>query len=376
MGFTLGYSEKLSKTFTAKQENLNTFKGKMVYIPEGEFTMGHNNIPTGRGPFGQSLSAPEIQVKLDAFEMGATEVTNSQYVAYLNAALKQGKIVVQESNAGNGWIMTRVKESIPCWEVVGASGETYAGWMYIRLSPVQGLGRQLVPENVINRSWIIYNPDHQYFRVLRGFEDDPVTFVTWYGAYSFAEFYGLSLPTEAQWEYAALGGQDLEFPTDDGTMDCSKANFGCKSYNHGLPYPPGKDFGDPQEPDFAAYPTPAVTDSNRYPANPYGLFNMAGNLREWCLDWYDPGFYQKLAEKGGIAHNPVNLVGEDPPVKVQYDATQMFGRFTHDSRVTRGGTWNYPIVTTYSKRRMTSYPLRSNDHFGFRVVNNEPQEPR
>ncbi|MBW1863613.1 MAG: formylglycine-generating enzyme family protein, partial [Deltaproteobacteria bacterium] len=270
-------------------------------------------------------------------------------------------------------IMTRVKESVPCWEVVGAEGEKYAGWRYIMLSPIQGLGRSMAPEHVINRCWIIYNPDYDYFYVHMGFEGYPVSFVTWYGACAFSEFYGLSLPTEAQWEYAARGGQQLKYPTDDGTMDCSKANYACKSYNHGLPYPQGGEVGDPMEENYLAHATPAVIEGNRYPPNPFGLYNMAGNIQEWCMDWYDPKFYQRCVDEG-MVHNPVNLEGKDTPPEEQMklNAKSWAHDYQGDVRVFRGTGWNKPIGKTLSASRGGTYPLRANDHHGFRVVNNDP----
>jgi len=206
-----------------------------------------------------------------------------------------------------------------------------------------------------------------------GFENNPVSFVPWYGAHAFSEFYGLSLPTEAQWEYAARGGQQLKYPSDDGTMDCSKANYSCNSYNHGLPYPPGGEVGDPMEEDYLDYATPAVTEGNRYPPNPFGLYNMAGNIQEWCLDWYDPKFYQRCVDEG-IVHNPVNLEGKDTPPEEQMtlNAKSWAHDYKGDVRVFRGTGWNKPIGKTLSASRGGTYPLRANDHHGFRVVNNDP----
>ncbi|MBW1863457.1 MAG: SUMF1/EgtB/PvdO family nonheme iron enzyme [Deltaproteobacteria bacterium] len=349
-----------------------SFKGKMVDIPAGEFMMG-DDIPVGPGPLPKETerALPIHRVTLDAFEMGATQVTNAQYCDFLNAALYEEKIVVQKSNAGNGWLMTRVKESVPCWEVTGAESEPYAAWRYIMLSPVQGLGLYRAPEHVLSRSWILYDPNYEYFHVHMGFEDYAVSFVTWYGACAFSEFYGLSLPTEAQWEYAARGGQQLKYPTDDGTMDCSKANYGCNSYNHSLPFPPGGDVGDPLEEDYLDYATPAVTEGNRYPPNPFGLYNMAGNLKELCLDWYDPKFYQRCVDEG-MVHNPVNHDGEDPPAEVQMILTHDEHYYEKDVRAMRGAGMHQPIIRTLSASRGGTYPLRANDHHGFRVANNDP----
>ncbi|MBW1767405.1 MAG: SUMF1/EgtB/PvdO family nonheme iron enzyme [Deltaproteobacteria bacterium] len=116
------------------------------------------------------------------------------------------------------------------------------------------------------------------------------------------------------------------------------------------------------EENYIAYPAPAVTEGNRYAPNPFGLYNMAGNLKEWCLDWYDPKFYQKCVDEG-IVHNPVNLDGEDAP-----PAAQLAWGTDGDVRAIRGSAWNYPIVRTFSAARLPDFPLRANDHWGFRIA--------
>ena len=191
-----------------------------------------------------------------------------------------------------------------------------------------------------------------------GFEDWPAAFIRWYGAMAFAEYYGLSLPTEAEWEYTAHGGEQFRFATSDGTIGCDVANYKC--YN-----------GMRRE-IYAGVDTPDEYMGHRanvgsYPANPFGLFDLAGNVWEWCLDWYDADFYQYTVDNG-IIHNPVNLDGTEPPMEPGVAQGGPRGGYTHDARVTRGGSYQYHETTTESAYRSRLYPFRGNDHWGFRVV--------
>ena len=96
---------------------------------------------------------------------------------------------------------------------------------------------------------------------MSGYENWPASWVSWYGAMMYADYYGVDLPTEAEWEYAARAGQQLEYPTNDGSLSYSQANYGS--------------FSGTTDPEFLPYPSPV---GSIFQPNPFGLYNMAGNV--------------------------------------------------------------------------------------------------
>ena len=153
----------------------------------------------------------------------------------------------------------------------------------------------------------------------------PASFVKWYGAKAFTLFYDVDLPTEAQWEFAAQGGADFIYATANGDVigDGSSANW-----NH-LTENPSRGH---------------VLDVRLNEANPFGLYNMAGNVWEWTEDWYDADYYNNSND----STDPVNTL--DSGLKVR-----------------RGGSWNYHQTTLKSSARAKDEKFKGNDHFGFRI---------
>ena len=140
----------------------------------------------------------------------------------------------------------------------------------------------------------------------------PVVMVSWEDATAYAQWAGRQLPTEAQWEKAARGGTATAYPWG-AAFDAAKANYGG-----------------------------GTTPVGSYAPNGYGLYDMAGNVWEWCRDWYDLGWYAQMP-----ARDPVN----------ETQATY---------RVLRGGSWYYyPLHLRIAYRNRDTPGYRHVD-FGFR----------
>jgi formylglycine-generating enzyme required for sulfatase activity len=175
----------------------------------------------------------------------------------------------------------------------------------------------------------------------------PATFIKWHGAEAFAGYYGCNLPTEAQWEYASKGGLDFDFATADGTIDATKANYN----------------------EFGLHPdTGHVEAVKSYSPNPYGLYDMSGNVWEWCRDWYDPDYY---SDRPNPDYGPLNdslVIGTEEPIESSSFVGGPGQSYNGDARVKRGGSWNFHETSLNTAERERDYTWRGNDHFGFRIV--------
>jgi sulfatase modifying factor 1 len=144
-----------------------------------------------------------------------------------------------------------------------------------------------------------------------------------------ARFHGkrvFRLPTEAEWEYACRAGTQTPFNTGDCLDAGTEAN-----YNGSFPYT-----GCPSGP-LVGWTTPAGT----YPPNAFALYDMHGNVYEWCDDWY--GAYSG-------------------------DETDPVGQATGSERILRGGYWNYYALGCRSAYRVDTNPDNCQRSFGFRPV--------
>jgi formylglycine-generating enzyme required for sulfatase activity/class 3 adenylate cyclase len=163
----------------------------------------------------------------------------------------------------------------------------------------------------------------------------PVTWMDWQDAAAFCRWLTwsqegtFSLPSEAQWEYACRAGTISPFVTGT-TLEPDQANI---------------DFGDEQLVGL----TPPVRRVGGGVANGFGLFDMHGNVREWCWDWYDPDFY---AAEASSDPDPINEIAAE-------------------KRVVRGGSWATLAEGSRSASRDAALPESRDPTLGFRVIRTE-----
>jgi sulfatase modifying factor 1 len=271
---------------------------KMVLIPAGEFQMGtdKSEIPElVKFAENQNLlnvkassyedETPRHTVYVDAFYMDAYEVTNAQYKKFVQTKVRNEPI---------GWISenNKFRSSFKPWEDKNYNGD-----------------------------------------------DQPVVCVDWEDARAYADWAGKRLPTEAEWEYAARGGLAGKRYVwgDDWLPPKNSGNFADDIAKKVFPdWPAINGYND----DYA-YTAPVGS----FKPNGYGLYDMAGNVLEWCADWYDNKYYANSPKS-----NPA-------------------GSNSGERHILRGGSWYCynPIVLSVSYRGK-DYPIGRHGYGGFRCV--------
>jgi formylglycine-generating enzyme required for sulfatase activity len=255
----------LSSTSPALKE----IYSNLIPVAGGTFTMGCTDEQKDDC---QQNEQPPVKVSINNFLMGKTEVTNAQYVEFLNT------MKVDSSGMYNDNYMVHKKES----------------YYIMRIEYVDG-------------KW---QPEKDY-------ENNPIYCVTWYGANEYCQWAKCRLPTEAEWEYAARGGNKTQNNKYAGSNSIDEIAW----------------YGDNSD------------DRTHYVGekkpNELGLHDMSGNVYEWCLDWYD-----------------LDLPKGDNPK----------GPSKGDMKIIRGGDWGRNPTYCRTSFRTMSAPSSGHNFLGFRVI--------
>lgn len=250
----------------------------MVWIPGGEFTMGSD------WKHAWADERPAHRVRVDGFWIDATEVTNAQFQQFVEAT---GYVTTAEVAPKLEEIMAQVPPGTPPPEP-----EKLVPCSLVFTPP-----NQPVETDDLTQWWTLVpganwrHPEGPGSSI-EGREDHPVVHVSWDDAMAYARWAGKSLPTEAEWEFAARGGLDGKiFVWGDKPPDEERpqANIWQGRFPDTNTKLDGYDRTSPVK---------------SYPPNDYGLYDMAGNVWEWCLDRYQADVYRQRAQAGKVAVNP------------------------------------------------------------------------
>jgi len=284
--------------------------GRMVFVPGGEFTMGSDD--------GRADERPAHRVRVSDFWIDETPVTNAEFRAFVEATgfTTTAERLSRDSVAPGSLVFTPPAGPVPLddprrwWSFVPG-----ASWRH-----PEGPGSDL-----------------------DGRDDHPVVHVSWFDARAYAAWAGKRLPTEAEWERAARGGLEgrrYAWGDDEPSPEHPRCNMWQGRF-----------------PDRPLNHHQGTTPVRAFPPNGYGLYDMAGNVWEWCGDLYRPDTYARRAGAGPILDptGPGDSLDPDDPGAVK--------------RVQRGGSFLCSACYCAGYRvsaRMRTTPETSLAHSGFR----------
>ena len=305
----------------------------MVWIKPGTFLMGADNKQAADDEY------PKHKVTVGGFWMDITTVTNAQFAKFVKAT---GYTTTAERKPD--W--NQLKKQLP----PGTPKPNDS--VLVAASLVFDPPKQAVDLNDYTQWWAWKkgaNWKHPHGRgsSIKGKDNYPVVHISWYDAVAYCKWAGKRLPTEAEWEWAARGGlQNKIYPWGNEPVDEGKPK--ANTWQGHFP-----DRNTVKDKFYGLAPVAS------FAPNGYGLYDMAGNVWEWCADYYNNTYYQTISSPTGVKDpkGPANSYDPDEPYAKK--------------RVIRGGSFlcNESYCTGYRvSRRMKSTEDSGMEHLGFRCV--------
>jgi formylglycine-generating enzyme len=309
---------------------------KMVWIAGGKFTMG------GVGKEARPDEFPLHAVAVDGFWMDQTEVTNEQFKQFVKE-----KNFLTTAELKPEW--EELKKQLPPGTPKPDESLLVPGSLVFSLTsgPVDLRDNSRWWSWVPGVSWKHPNGLSEDVFSTTEFDQNPVVQVSWFDAVAYASWQGKRLPSEAEWEFAARGGKQGEI-YGWGNDEPNNKNIKANIWQGQFP------FRNTREDGFV-FTAPVAS----YQCNAYGLFDMMGNVWEWCNDWYRPNTYEIQASQA-LTKNPKGPIDS-------YDPQDPYT----SKRVVRGGSFLCNVVYCASYRpsaRMKTSPDTGESHTGFRCL--------